>query len=205
MTARINSDSGFTLVELLIAMALFVLLAAAMYGGTQWIMEEREIVNQRIAELQSLQRTVRFLQADLSQAWPRSVRDELGRGQIPALLTERTRGIQLQLTRSGWRNPAGNNRSNMQRVQYRYDPDEQILYRDTWPVLERVLGAEAREQILLEQLSEFEIEFLDTEGNWTPDWPSVGAAGFSLMPRAVRYRLDSGTFGLIERIVEIPG
>ena len=205
MTARMSSDSGFTLVELLIAMALFVLLAAAMYGGTQWIMVEREIVNQRTAELQSLQRTVRFLQADLSQAWPRSIRDELGRGQVPALLTERSRGIQLQLTRSGWRNPAGNNRSNMQRVQYRYDPDEQILYRDTWPVLERVLGAEAREQLLLEQLSEFEIEFLDTEGNWTPDWPSQGAAGFSLMPRAVRYRLDTATYGLIERIVEIPG
>ncbi len=205
MTVQTNNTSGFTLIELLVAMALFVLLAAAMYGGTQWIMQEREIVNQRTAELQSLQRTVRFLHADLSQAWPRSVRDELGRGRVAALLTERTNGIRLRFTRSGWRNPTGKNRSHMQRVQYRYDIDEQILYRDTWPVLERVLGAEAREQVMLEQLSEFEIEFLDIEGNWLADWPAGDATGFTRLPRAVRYRLDTEAFGLIERIVEIPG
>lgn len=203
--SELKHHSGFTLIELLIAMALFVLLAAAMYGGTSWIMEEREIVGQRTAELQSLQRTVRILQADLGQAWPRSIRDELGRGKVAAILTERSGGIRLQLTRSGWRNPAGNNRSNLQRVQYRYDPETQSLYRDTWPVLERVLGSEAREQLLLEKLTEFEIEFLNSDGNWTPDWPPESATGFTVMPRALRYRLDTESFGLIQRIVELPG
>ena len=196
---------GFTLIELLIAMALFVLLSAAMYGGTQWIMEERDIVRQRSGQLHDLQRTVRLLQTDMSQAWPRSVRDELGRGQVPALLTERSPDILVVLTRSGWRNPTGKNRANLQRIRYRYDAEEQILYRETWPVLERVLGAEPREQVLLEQVQEFEIEFLDADGNWTPDWPASGTGGLTIMPRALRYRLDTPAFGLVERLVEIPG
>ena len=40
---------GFTLIELLAAMAIFSLLAVAMYGGTQRIMLTRESILQRHA------------------------------------------------------------------------------------------------------------------------------------------------------------
>ncbi len=196
---------GFTLIELLVAMALFVVLAAAMYTGTQWVMDERAIINERTGKLENLQRTVRFLHNDFSQAYPRSVRDELGRGQVPALVSGRGADLRITLTRSGWRNPAGNNRGHLQRVQYRYNEEQQILYRDTWQVLDRVLGAEPRERVLLEELREFEIEFLDATGNWVQDWPTASSAGYTSMPRAVRYRLTTVDFGDVERIVEVPG
>ncbi len=205
VAARQNPQRGFTLIELLVAMALFVVLAAAMYTGTQWVMDERTIINERAGRLENLQRTVRFLHNDFSQAYPRSVRDELGRGQVPALVSGRGADLSITLTRSGWRNPAGNNRGHLQRVQYRYNEDEQILYRDTWQVLDRVLGAEPRERVLLEDLREFEIEFLDAAGNWVQDWPEANSAGYTSMPRAVRYRLTTADFGDVARIVEIPG
>ncbi len=200
-----NLIRGFTLIELLVAMALFVVLAAAMYTGTQWVMEERSIVGERAGKLENLQRTVRFLHNDFGQAYPRSVRDELGRGQVPALVSGRGAELSITLTRSGWRNPGGTNRSHLQRVQYRYNDEDQLLYRETWPVLDRVLGAEPRARLLLEELSEFEVEFLDANGNWVLDWPAADATGFTGMPRAIRYRLDTIDFGRIERIVEIPG
>ena len=198
-------EQGFTLIELLVSMALFVVLAAAMYGGTQWVMDEREIVNERAAELEELQRAVRRLHTDFGQAWPRAVRDELGRGQVAALLTERRSGLQIRLSKSGWRNPTNRNRSVIQRVQYRYDEDEDILYRDTWPVLDRVLGEEPLEQTLLRGVTEFEVEFLDDNGEWRQDWPVDNAPGFTVMPRAIRYRLDTDAFGRIERLIEVPG
>lgn len=196
---------GFTLIELLVAMAIFVILAAAMYGGTQWIIEERAIVTERAAELENLQRAVRRLQNDLSQAYPRAVRDELGRGQVAALLTERSGDLQLRLTRSGWRNPLQRNRAYLQRVQYRYDEESRQLFRDTWPVLDRLLGDDPAEQLLLDKVSDFDVEFLDADGNWIQDWPQPQATGFSSMPRAVRYRIDTDSFGEIIRVVEVPG
>ena len=202
---RSTTTAGFTLIELLVAMALFVILAAAMYGGTQWIMDEREIVSERADKLEALQRTVRLIHSDFNQAYPRAVRDELGRGQVAAMLSERSRGLRVLLTRSGWRNPGANNRGHLQRVQYRYDDEAQALYRDTWATLDRVLGSEARERTLLENVQQFDVEFLDASGNWVQDWPAANATSFTIMPRALRYRIETADFGAIERIVEIPG
>jgi len=200
-----RTSRGFTLIELLIAMAIFVILAAAMYGGVQWFIAEREIVSERAGQLEDLQRAVRRLQTDLAQAWPRSVRDSLGSQQEPAVLSERNDGVTVRLTRSGWRNPTGRNRADLQRVQFRYDEDEQILYRDTWPVLEHLLGDEPDEQRLLADITDFDIEFLDDGGNWVQDWPQASSPKLTTMPRALRYRIVSSVFGEIVRIVEIPG
>lgn len=199
-----RTSRGFTLIELLVAMAIFTLLAAAMYGGVQWFILEREIVTERTGQLEDLQRAVRRLQTDFAQAYPRAVRDPLGDPES-AVLTERNSGVTVRFTRSGWRNPTGRNRANLQRIQFRFDEDEQILYRDSWPVLERLLGDEPDEQRLLTDVTEFDIEFLDDGGNWVQDWPPASAAKFTTMPRGVRYRIVSAVFGEITRIVEIPG
>ncbi|MBT8422749.1 MAG: type II secretion system minor pseudopilin GspJ [Gammaproteobacteria bacterium] len=200
----IRIQRGFTLIELLIAMAIFVILAAAMYGGVQWFIAEREIVTERAGQLKDLQRAVRRLQSDFSQAYPRSTRDELGDRDF-ALRTERNNGITVRFVRSGWRNPAGRNRADLQRLQYRYDEDDEILYLETWPVLNPLLGDEPEEQELLTGVTDFDVEFLDDAGNWVQDWPPAGTTGFTVMPHALRYRITTTVFGEIVRIVEIPG
>lgn len=197
--------AGFTLIELLVAMAIFGLVAVLMYGGTQWVIQEREIVQQRLGELEELQRTVRMLHEDFGQAVPRTIRDELGRGDRPALLLERGDDIAVELTRHGWRNPSGYPRSNLQRVRYRYNADEAILYRDTWPVLDRVLGEPPRERSLLRGVDSLVIEFLDVGNQWQPDWPPAGAAKPTALPKAIRFTLELSAFGEITRLVEIPG
>ena len=187
-------------------MAIFSFMAAVMYSGTQLVIEERQVISEKLDELQALQRGVRILQTDFGQLYPRSVRDELGRGQVPALVTERQDTIAVQLTRTGWRNPDNSYaRGALQRVQYRYDPEEKILYRDYWPVLDRLLSTEPREQELLRNLDAFEIEFLDAADVWQPSWPPVGGATNTLLPRAVRYRLELETYGEITRLVEVAG
>ena len=197
---------GFTLLELLVAMAIFAFMAAVMYTGTQLVIEERQVINARLDQLQSLQRTVRLLQTDLAQLYPRAVRDELGRGSVPALVTEGQEAVQFQLTRSGWRNPdMSANRGVLQRVQYRYDPEEETLYRDYWPVLDRLLSNEPREQALLEGVTSFEIEFLNGQDVWQTLWPPAGGTSNTLLPRAVRYRLELDAFGEITRLVEVAG
>jgi general secretion pathway protein J len=203
-TRLLIARSGFTLIELLVAMAVFVFLSVAMYGGTQYVILQRAIMLQRHGELEDLQRTARLLQTDLGQLYPRHTRDELGRDRLPALLTDPGNEFVVRLTRNGWRNPAAFKRSTLQRVQYRFDEDEHILYRDYWPVMDRVLGMEPRERQILTGVQEFELEFLDPNGEWQQDWPAAGASINSL-PTAVRYRLLLDSFGEVIRLVEVAG
>jgi len=213
---------AFTLIELLVAMVIFSVLAVMMYGGVQWVMLERELVLERQNELRELQRTVLYLNTDFYQLRPRDVRDELGRDIQPALLDQPGQDFIVELSRDGWRNPAGAARGNLQRVQYRLeDPEQdenaprsrrdddteyQILIREYWPVMDRMLGMEGRRQEILHGVEEFTIEYLDDGGQWQEDWPPASvqtSAPVPGLPGAVRYRLNTRAFGEIERLVEI--
>lgn len=202
-----SQPQGFTLIELLAAMAIFSLLAVAMYGGVQWVILEREIVIERQTELHDLQRSVAYLNDDFGQLQPRAVRDSLGRDSSPALSANPGTDFIVELSHDGWRNPAGATRGTLQRVQYRLE--ENMLVREYWPVMDRVLGMEGRIQELLDGVDEFEIEYMDSGGDWQPNWPPLSTAeaetgGVNSLPMAVRYRLETRAFGEIIRLVEIP-
>lgn len=205
MITRSAVQGGFTLIELLAAMAIFSLLAVAMYGGVQWVVLEREIVMERQKELHDLQRSVSYLNDDFGQLQARDIRDELGRDAAPALWTEPGRDFIVELSHDGWRNPAGAPRGTLQRVQYRLE--DNTLIREYWPVMDRVLGMEGRIQELLDGVEDFEIEYMDVSGAWQQSWPPLNSAepDPGILPRAIRYRLETLSFGEIVRLVEIPG
>jgi general secretion pathway protein J len=198
-----KSRNGFTLIELLVAMAIFSFLATAMYTGIRQIVLAREIILARTTELHQLQRTIRYLNTDFAQLHPRDVRDELGRGRLAALVSDPSQELGLELSRDGWRNPALAARGSLQRVQYRLE--DETLIRKYWPVMDRLLGAEARELELLKNVEKFEISYLDEAQVWQPNWPPNNVQpGLTLLPIAVRYRLTIKEFGEIERLVEVP-
>lgn len=216
---RTIPPAGFTMIELLAAMAIFSLLAVVMYGGVRWIVLEREIVMARQAQLRDLQRAVNVLNNDFGQLTLRPIRDELGRDYKPALLSGLAGEFVVELSHDGWRNPAGAARGTLQRVQYRLEQpevddagkkppeDQYILVREYWPVMDRLLGMEGRTQNLLSDVEKFTVEYLDTTNEWREIWPpaSAGPAGVASgeLPRAIRYRIESTVFGPIERIVEV--
>jgi general secretion pathway protein J len=199
-----DRECGFTLIELLAAMAIFSLLAVAMYGGTQFVILEREIIIERQQELHDLQLAVSYLNDDFGQLQARDVRDELGRDQTPALWAQPGREFLVELSHDGWRNPADAPRGTLQRVQYRLD--ENTLVREYWPVMDRILGMEGRTQELIDGIDAIEFEYLDASGEWQPIWPPLSASTTTgnTLPVAVRYRLETQSFGEIIRLVEIP-
>jgi general secretion pathway protein J len=196
---------GFTLIELMVAIAIFSFLATAMYTGIRQIVAEREILMQRSDELNQLQRTIRYLNTDFSQLHPRDVRDELGRDRIAALSSDPSQDFALQFSRNGWRNPAQAIRGSLQRVQYRLE--DEVLIREYWPVMDHLLGAEVRTLELLKDVEKIEIAYLDEAREWQPDWPpaddSSTTPSTTSLPIAIRYKLTLKSFGEIERLVEI--
>ncbi len=120
----VRRSSGFTLIEVLVAMAIFGVMSMLAYMALGQTLANAEMLTERIDRLQAVQRTVRFLSNDLLQAAPRPVRLELGDSMGSAVLTSLSGEFALELTHGGWGNPAGLPRGTLQRSAYRLENDE---------------------------------------------------------------------------------
>ena len=204
MTYSRGNLAAFTLIEVLVSMAVFAILAALCYGALGQTMDSANMLNDRMDRLQAIQRTIRLLSEDLQQLAPRPIRDELGDSLGPALDTDFQSGFALELTHGGWRNPLVLPRSTMQRSAYRIEDDE--LIRFNWLVLDRTLANLPTEVVLLDGVEGIQFRFLEGIDRWTEQWPPEnrpGASGARSRPRAVEILLTLANEGEIRRLVEI--
>ena len=102
---------GLTLIELLVALFVFAIMATLAYSEIGRLINNAEFLENSMARMQAIQTTMRFLESDLLQVAPRPVRDELGEGLVGAIQTSATSQFALELSRGGWSNPAGLPRS----------------------------------------------------------------------------------------------
>jgi len=197
-------QSGFTLLELLVALGIFALLAAMAYSGLNSVMSARQITTQHAERLSQLQMAFLWLGRDIEQAIDRSIRNEYAEVR-PAMLGVETGRYQLELTRTGWRNPAGRARSNLQRVAYGLRDGN--LLRVYWNVLDRAEDSVPLESVLLEGVDKLELRFLNKQNTWQHSWPSsqLGGVASTTPPRAVEVTLETKTEGRITRLFRVPG
>ena len=66
--------AGFTLIELMVAMAIFGILSALAYGVLNQTILNSEILSSRMDRLKAIQKTVRIISDDFIQLAPRPVR-----------------------------------------------------------------------------------------------------------------------------------
>jgi general secretion pathway protein J len=200
---------GFTLIEIVIAVMITAILFTMAYGAIQQAVGNRERLQQNSARLRAVQYTVRSLVQDFSQLAPRPVREPLGDGYQPALVTGTNDASQVSLTRGGWMNPVGAERSTLQRVRYRLDDGK--LVREHWLVLDATLEPEPIKRVLLNGVRSFKLRFYSDGRNWQDSWPpaSLSAARSEReqrwRPIAVEVTLELEDWGIITRIIEVPG
>lgn len=197
---------GFTLLELLVALAVFSIMAIAAYSGLRNVLYTRAAVEEQNRRLAAVQMAVYRLEQDIEQTTPRGIRDEYGEPQ-GALLGDPLADDRLTLTRAGWDNSLGQQRANLQRVTYRLRDGR--LWRLYWPVLDRGGPIEPRETLLLDRVREFKARFLDQD-DWRDDWPPPPKEEDSKpdpdrLPRAVEIRLILEDWGEITRLLPLPG
>jgi len=197
-------QTGFTLLELLVALGIFALLAAMAYSGLNSVMTARQITTQHAERLSQLQMAFLWLGRDIEQAVDRSIRDEYGTTRF-AMVGVETGRYQLELTRTGWRNPAGRARSSLQRVAYGLSDGN--LMRVYWNVLDRAQDSKPLESVLLDGVEKLELRFLNASNKWQISWPSNQPGGLvsTTPPRAVEITLETKAEGRITRLFRVPG
>ena len=201
---KARPQNGFTLIEVLVALAVFGVLSVMAYMALGQTLSNADFLGERMQRLEAIQRTIRYLDSDLMQAAPRPVRDLLGDGYEPAIRSSYASEYALEVTHGGWTNPAGMPRGTLQRSAYRIEDGELIRYH--WRVLDRTINNEPIGLVLLDGIESIEFRYLTTDGEGSEQWPPTGVtgpAGFRLRPRGVEVVLTLTDEGEIRRLVEI--
>jgi len=199
---------GFTLIEIVIAVMITAILFTMAYGAIQQALANRERLQENSARLQALQFTMRSLVQDFTQLAPRMVREPLGEGHQPALAAVVNSG-QVTLTRGGWMNPLGAERSTLQRVRYRLENG--TLLREYWLVLDAALEPAPIRRELIDGVRSFSLRFYNDGRNWQDSWPPASLSAtpsetdLQWRPAAVEITLELEDWGRITRMVEVPG
>lgn len=198
-----QTSSGFTLLELVVAMAVFAIMAAIAYSGLNNVLIARQLTETHSEQLHQLQLAMSWFARDIEQIVNRGVRSEYGE-MLPPVVGNDFEGYLLELTRGGWRNPANQPRSHLQRVAYAVR-DEQLV-RAYWRVLDRAEDSKPFENILLDGVKAVEIRYLGADDEWRTSWPELATTGNvapEVLPRAIEVNVDTKQFGKITRLMRV--
>lgn len=200
---RPTKQSGFTLIEVIIAMSIFAIVSLLAYSGLHSVINSKTHTEGSLERLRELQMTMLSLNGDLQQLSNRNGRDALG-GVLLNVSTQNSDYI-LSFTRNGWRNPANQPRSTLQRVAYKLDEDK--LIRLYWPHVDRADDEQLVERTLIGNIESLELRFLDDKNQWQTDWPSANALASAqpstTLPLAVEVTLKMNDWGEIKRLIRV--
>jgi general secretion pathway protein J len=201
-----SRDGGFTLLELLVAVAIFAVVGVLALSGYTELQRQSEYAELRLDRIREVQRAVQTITQDLAQVEPRAIREPLGDTRIPALMGGVSLEYLLRFTRAGWSNTAGLPRPTLQRVGYRLDTEG--LWRDHWMVLDRTLSEQPTRRRLLEGVRSVSFRYLTAQRTWLERWPAddtTSGSSLETRPAAIEVTLDLEDWGKIVRLVELAG
>lgn len=191
---------GFTLLELLVALAIFALLSVMAYGGLRNVLDTRAHVTAEMARLATLQTAFTLMERDIEQALARSVRDNYGDVRPALAGGSNSDALVLELTHAGYRNPSARPRSQLQRVAYQLQDGK--LQRLLWPVLDRAPVTEPVVTELLADVSAVQVLFYDQQLVAQPAWPVTIASDATSrsLPRAMEVSIEFVGWGRVTRL-----
>ncbi len=176
-----KKNNGFTLLEVMISIAIFTIIGLGAYRIFDVVITSQSRITEHSESLRQWQRAMLLLSSDIEQLVNRPVRAEYGDEKGALLVDE---DYFLEFTRQGWRNPLDLKRSNLQRVAYslgsitgdKYlagdsDSKKVHLLRHYWPVLDRPQDARPVTQLLIDDVIDMRVRIYGDDGNWHNAWP----------------------------------
>ncbi|WP_295900357.1 type II secretion system minor pseudopilin GspJ [uncultured Vibrio sp.] len=194
-------NRGFTLIEVLVAMAIFAALSISAYQVVDQIRMSNALSLERGERLKELQRSLVIMDSDFRQMATRPFRtngeqssDEDGELLLQwqdYLIESDSKGVLF--TRLGWHNPQQQfPRGEIVKVGYRIK--DNTLERVWWRYPDTPVGQQAIVTPILSDVDVFNMRFY-YQGTWLEEWEVTQA-----MPKAVAIELELKDYGNIERI-----
>ena len=192
---------GFTLIEILVAMAIFSIIGLASTGVLTSVINSDQLSSERFQKLEELQRAMLTIERDILQIVPRALRVN---GEPIALVISGGEDVLgsdadgLGFVRVGWHNPQMLlPRSTLQAIGYRIQQKQlQRLYGN---YVDNVIGYEPKIKVLLSDIEDLRISFLtepdklEEPEEWEDNYSSA------TLPIAISITIVSKTFGEIRR------
>ncbi|SIR02246.1 type II secretion system minor pseudopilin GspJ [Marinobacterium stanieri] len=200
---------GFTLLEMLVSVALLALLGLAAMLTLGAGVKSEQAVGDSIDSLQRLQSTQQWLRRDLEQIVFRAGRTDLGEHRRQPLIANlddegESEGVLLDFYRTGrrilsYQVPV----SQLERVRYRFS--EGRLYRDSSPYLEAPAHERWNEAVLMENVKDLKLRFYYGQ-NWHDGWAGGMSNGIfaSELPKAVEILIDTERYGAVSQTLLLP-
>ncbi|BAN47761.1 type II secretion system minor pseudopilin GspJ [Metapseudomonas resinovorans] len=196
--------AGFTLLELLIAIAIFAVLAMGTWRMLGAVLDSDEATREQERQLRELVRAISAFERDVRQLVARPIRDAYGEPRAALLSEHEGDDDSIELTRSGWRNPTGSQRSRLQRVRWQLSGER--LERRYWTVLDQAQDSLPQVQSTLDGVTAMKLRYMDETGDWQDSWPPAGLAEderLDRLPRALELTLEHRRYGELRRVVRL--
>lgn len=192
---------GFTLIEVLVSIAIFATLSVAAYQVVNQVQRSNELSQERTARLNELQRALVMLDSDFRQIALRQTRTN---GQEPDgqllhwadyLLDSDSKGILF--ARLGWHNPQQQfPRGEVTKVGYRIKDER--LERVWWRYPDTPVGQAGVVTPLLSGVEALNVRFYDGQ-QWSNEWNQA-----QTLPAAISLQLTLKDYGEIKRTYLTP-
>lgn len=192
---------GFTLLEVLIAIAIFSLVSLSSFTIFESVLSGDETAKHRSARHNDLQRAFLMIERDITQIARRTMRIE---GEAPSSRLIQTAEDDyateeraIAFVRQGWTNPGLLlPRSDMQAVAYRLT--DETLERLHVNFVDAVVGEAPKVRPLIDDVTAIKFEYY-SGSKWEESW------GGSSLPLAIAVKIDTKDYGVIRRQFLVPG
>ncbi|WP_349573246.1 type II secretion system minor pseudopilin GspJ [Azotobacter salinestris] len=204
-----KGSGGFTLLEMLVAMALLALLGLAAALTLNSGLRSQQVMGESIESLQRLQLTQQLLRRDLEQLVVRQGRNERGDVRTQVLVAPAggdSQGLLLDFYKTGRRILSRSSPgSGLERVRYRLRDGR--LIRESSPLIDTPVGTKWYSATLLEAVADVDLRFFHNH-TWVDQWPPLhGAAGqgsTAMLPQALELTIETDRYGAVAQIVLLP-
>ncbi len=183
---------GFTLVEMLLALAILAALSVAAIGVLQNVIRADTLTKEKAQQIQALQQTFSQMAADFNQIVPRRGRNDDALFSAGRFLLG-SDDWAIAFSRSGWPNPMGIlPRSEIQSVSYRLR--QQQLERLSYDQQDPLTGSRPTTWVLQRDVEAFRLRFY-ASGRWQDRWESA-----QNLPQALEVTLTLKGYGDVTRL-----